>query len=126
MLWYSFLEKRGGYIKKLINWSLLNDGKIIINNENIECEFEANKFIKYQEDKNTFNLINLKEESYLRENDEFIFKIDFKNKLFNYILKENDFLVEDKISCSMLLKNSTIVLKYKIDEEEKKIIIQIL
>jgi len=71
-------------------------------------------------------LINLKEESYLRENDEFIFKIDFKNKLFNYILKENDFLVEDKISCSMLLKNSTIVLKYKIDEEEKKIIIQIL
>ncbi|MBE6156601.1 MAG: hypothetical protein E7161_02530 [Firmicutes bacterium] len=71
-------------------------------------------------------MINLKEESYLRENDEFIFKIDFKNKLFNYILKENDFLVEDKISCSMLLKNSTIVLKYKIDEEEKKIIIQIL
>ena len=81
MLCYSFLEKRGDYIKQLINWSLLNDGKIIIDNKNIECDYEANKFISYIDDNKTSNYIDLVKKIYIRENDEFRFKIDFENTM---------------------------------------------
>lgn len=126
MLCYSFLEKRGDYIKKLINWSLLNDGKIVINNKNIECEFEVDKFIKYLENKETMNIIDLENKFFSRENNEFIFKIDFNKNTFSYILKENNITVEDKIECKIIEKNNIINLKYKLDEEEKEIIIHLL
>ena len=126
MLCYSFLEKRGDYIKTFINWSLLNDGLIVILNKNVECEYVVNKYIKYKEDNDTFNLINLEEDYYLRENNEFVFKIDFKNNLFSYTLKENNITIEDKVECQITKNDRIINLKYRLDDEEKEIIIQIL
>ena len=108
-----------------INWSLFNDDKIIIANENVECEFVVNKFIKYLEN-DTSNYIDLENKIYIRENNEFMFKIDYKNNLFNYILKENNIKLENEIDCEFIINDNEIILKYKIDEEEKKIIIQIL
>ena len=46
MLCYSLLEKRGDCIKKYINWNLYSDGKLVVENNNIECEYEENNFIK--------------------------------------------------------------------------------
>lgn len=126
MLCYSFLEKRGDYIKKLINWSLLNDGEVVIDNKNVVCDYEVNKFIKYLENKDTTNVIDLVKKVYTRENNEFIFKIDFSNNTFSYLLKENNINIEDKIKCSFEKKDNNIILKYQLDEEEKEIVIHIL
>lgn len=125
MLCYSFLEKRGDYIKKLINWRLLEDEKVIINN-NIECEYEINKFIKYEEDQNIVNIINLHDQIYIRNSDEFILKIDFKKALFSYTLKENNLTLENTIDCNFQKKDKAYILTYKLNEEVKKIIIQLL
>lgn len=125
MLCYSFLEKRGDYIKKLINWSLLNDGEVVINNKKVTCEYEVDKFIKYYEEK-TINIIDINNKIYLRENNEFIFKIDFNKKIFSYYLKENDIKLEDDINCIFNNKNNIINLKYTLDEEEREIIIHLL
>ena len=73
MICYSFLEKRGDYIKKLINWSLLSDEKVVINNKKIECEYKDKEFIKYKEGNDTINIVDIKKKLYKRENDEFIF-----------------------------------------------------
>lgn len=126
MLCYSFLEKRGDYIKKLINWSLLNDQKLVINNKNIECEYEINKFIKYKEDQNTINIVDIENQIYIRENNEFMFKIDFNSNKFSYTLKENNINIEDKIECAFIKNADKFILKYKLDDAEKNIMIQIL
>lgn len=126
MLCYSFLEKRGDYIKKLINWSLLNDGEVVIDNKNVVCEYEVDKFIKYLDNDNAINVVDLKNKIYFRENNEFIFKIDFNKMLFSYTLKEQNIFIEDKINCQIIINKDFINLKYKIDEEEKIIIIHLL
>ena len=126
MLCYSFLEKRGGSIKKIINWRLLIDGKVTIDNKFVECEYEVNKFIKYLEEDYSFNIIDLENKLFIRENKEFIFKIDFVKNMFNYILKDNNIELEDKIICDLKYKGNIIDLKYKLDEEEREIVIHIL
>jgi len=126
MICYSFLEKRGDYIKKLINWSLLSDEKVVINNKKIECEYKDKEFIKYKEGNDTINLVDIKKKLYKRENDEFIFEIDFEKSVFSYILKENNIKLEDKIICYFIQNSNEYILKYTLDEEEKKIIIQVL
>ena len=108
-----------------INWSLLNDNKKVISKENVECDYIENLQLNYRED-NTLNTIDFKNKLYLRENEEFLFKIDFKNKIFKYILKENDIVLENEIECYFEKNDNFIELKYKLDEEEKKIVIQIL
>ncbi|MBQ7031984.1 MAG: hypothetical protein IJY87_01360 [Bacilli bacterium] len=54
-----------------------------------------------------------------------MFKIDFNKSLFNYILKENNINIEDKIECSFIKDKDKIILNYKLDEE-KRIIIHLL
>jgi len=125
MICYICLEKRGDYIKKYINWKLINNNEVIINNENIECEFD-NNIIKYIEDKETINLIDLDKEIYIRENNEFIFEIDFKNRLLNYILKENDLSINNASIEASFIKDNPIILKYNLGDEEKEIVIHIL
>lgn len=124
MLCYIWLEKRGVFIKKYINWKLISDNKVIINLENIECEFE-NNVIKYYEDIHTLNIIDLNEDLYIRENTDFLFRIDFKNKIFNYILKENNISIEQNLEAT-ITKDNNIDLKYNLGEENKEIIIQLL
>lgn len=125
MLCYSCLEKRGDYIKKFIKWQLISNNKEVINEE-IECEYDDN-IIKYQEDKNTINIVDLNNDIYIRENEEFTFKIDFKNRLFDYILKKDELSIENaKLDAEIIKGDSKIILKYNLGEEEKKeIIIQL-
>lgn len=124
MLCYSFLDKRGDYIKKFIKWQLISDKKEVIN-KLVECEFDDN-VIKYQEDDESINIIDLNKRIYLRENDEFTFKVDFNNKVFNYILKKEEMAIENApLEGELILNNDFIHLKYSLGEEEKEIIIQL-
>lgn len=124
MLCYSFLDKRGDYIKKFIKWQLISDKKEVIN-KLVECEFDDN-VIKYQEDDGSINIIDLNKRIYLRENDEFTFKVDFNNKVFNYILKKEEMAIENApLEGELIINNDLIHLKYSLGEEEKEIIIQL-
>lgn len=102
----------------------MNNKEVIINDKNKVCEYKENDYLKYEDD-NSSNYIDLKNNIYIRENSDFIFKIDFKNKLMFYTLKEKEMTFESQVECS-IKKDNEIILKYKIDEEEKKIIIQLL
>ena len=125
MICYSWLEKRGDYIKKYINWCLFSNNKLIIKKENIECEI-TNNILKYQEEKNFINKIDMNNDIFIRESNEFLFKIDFKKQSFEYTLKEKDLRINDVLLEAKIIKNEIITLIYKIEDEEKKIIIQIL
>ena len=63
---------------------------------------------------------------FIRESNEFLFKIDFKKQSFEYTLKEKDLRINDVLLEAKIIKNEIITLIYKIEDEEKKIIIQIL
>ena len=124
MLCYICLEKRSDYIKKYINWTLFNDNEILVKYEDIECEFNNN--ILVFNEKNTINTIDINNKIYIRETNEFTFKIDFKNKEFEYILKEKDLKIKDKLKSASFENSKDIILIYNLDEEEKKIIINLL
>ena len=62
----------------------------------------------------------------MRETDEFCFKIEFLSKKFSYILKENNLRIEDKIECEINFDSISIDIKYKLDDEEKNILIQFI
>lgn len=99
---------------------------MIINKEKVICEYEENKYIKYIEEDNIINYIDLVNDIYTRETSEFTFKIDFNNKKISYLLKEKNALFESDLNKCNIIKNNEIILNYKIDDEDKKIIIQIL
>lgn len=101
------------------------NNEVIINNENESCEFEENSYLKYKEN-DSLNYIDFKNKLYKRENKEFIFQVDFKNKLVNYTLKGKDLEFSSKIDCSWEVNSNDINLKYKLDEDEKELLIHLL
>ena len=124
MLYYNGLYKRGDSIKKLINWCLLNNGKKIIDTKKCECEYNKKELI-YNE-KDASNKIDLNNKIYLRENKDYLFKVDFKNNKFLYKLKEKNIEVEDKLKDSSIEIGKKITLNYSLDDKEKTIIIDLL
>ena len=120
-----FFKTKEVIIIKLINWCLLNDKKIVKNFENVECEFN-NKILEFKEDDNTLNKIDLINYKYIRETNEFSFKVDFKTKECHYNLKELNKIFSMPIDGEITKKDNEIILKYSLDDEEKQIIIQIL
>ena len=103
---------------------LFNNDNLIINNKDDMCEFK-NNIIKYK-DKDGINVIDLNNKKYERENKEYILKIDFNDNSFNFILKEENHIINSTINNSSFnILDNKIILKYSIDDEEKKIIIQL-
>ncbi len=89
------------------------------------CEYKLGHYVKYN-DGNASNIVDLKNLTYQRENKDFLLVIDFKKETFSYLLKEKDYKMESKLLSSSIEIAKDIILKYKLDEEEKKIIIQLL
>lgn len=117
-------KESGDFIKK-IRWQLYNNDKLIINNDNAKCEYQDN-VIKYDED-DGLNTIDLNKKSYIRENKEYRMEIDFANNTFNFLLKEKKRELSNKLlSSELTIKDDIITLKYALDNEEKKIVIQML
>jgi len=124
MIWYSFLDKRGDYIKKLVNWCLLNNKNIIINNV-VLCEYIENKYLIYNENEFT-NRVDLKNEIFIRNNKEYEIKYDFKNNYVNIVLLKENKYFEDTFKGNIIKKDNKIHIIYTYSDEEKEIIIQIL
>ncbi len=89
------------------------------------CDYVFGHYIKYH-DGNASNIVDFRTETYKRENREFRLVIDFRNETFSYVLKKKDYKLESKLlSCSIVLARD-ITLKYKLDDEEMTILIQLL
>ena len=117
-------KELGDFIKS-ISWQLYNNEEIIINNENGLCEYKDNVII--YEESDGINTVDLNNKTYLRENDDYKMKIDFKNNTFNFFLKKHQKELSNKLlSSSMVIEDEFITLKYALDKEEKKVIIHLL
>ena len=119
-------KKRSDYIKRYINWKLISNDEVILNKYNVECNFNDN-IITYIEEDNIKNQIDISKKIYKRDTLEFTFIIDFKNKHFKYILKGYDYNIEDTlVNGEFNYNNNEIILIYNIEDEDKKIIVQLL
>lgn len=120
------IDKRGDYIKKLINWQLSSNNLVVLKRDSVECEF-VNNIITFHEDENTINEIDIDKKTFRRENKDFMFKIDFINQTFNYHLKIEDLSIENaQIDANLKTYNDHIILQYNLGDETKEIIIHIL
>ena len=120
-----FQKKRGGHIKRGINWQLFNDEKLLIEINNTTCFFE-NNIIVYEESLGIKNTINLNNNIYERETEEFLFKINFNNNTMYYLLKEKNYELKDIKISSQIIINDKITLIYKLDDETKKIVVDFI
>lgn len=126
LLWYSSSsKKRGDYIKKLINWCLLENNEIIVDNKNIECNYKENEYLEYIEDK-YINKIDINNKIYTRDCDEYTFIIDFNNQKQIITLKDKKMDFSSKIEGNIKIENNIINLKYNNSDSDKEIIIYIL
>ena len=122
-----FLRQRGDYIKKHIDWILFNNKKKILEYKNVVCEINNNCW-HFNEDGNIINIIDLNKNIYQRESDDYILQVDFKKKKYYLTLrgKEKNTLFTMNLECASIEKEEDIHLKYKIDDEEKEILIHLL
>ena len=100
---------------KKINFKLIKDNKIIINENNINCIILNDKIlftidgIKYTYENNIF----------IKETKEEIIKLDFNNELCTITLKEYNNSLNIKIYKKNIENNNkNIKIKYKIETEE--------
>lgn len=92
---------------------------------NTTCFFE-NNIIVYEESLGIKNTINLNNNIYERETEEFLFKIDFNNNTMYYLLKEKNYELKDIKISSQIIINDKITIIYKLDDETKKIVVDFI
>ena len=118
-------KKELGDLIKRINWQLFNNDELIINNEDVECEYKDN-IIKYKE-KDGINIIDLENQIYERDSKDYLMQINIKNNTFKFTLKEKNRTLSDNLTNSSIeKKDNDIIIKYQIEDEVKKIIIHLL
>ena len=108
-----------------MNWSLLEDNHVIIDNKKVECSYIKEKKISYIENKYN-NEIDLLNKIYIRECDEYKILLDFNKKEQVIILKDKDIIVSSKIDGYMNISNNIINLKYNNGDSEKEIVVELL
>lgn len=92
---------------------------------NTTCFFE-NNIIVYEESLGIKNTINLNNNIYERETEEFLFKINFNNNTMYYLLKEKNYELKDIKISSQIIISDKITLIYKLDDETKKIVVDFI
>lgn len=80
----------------------------------------------YEESLGIKNTINLNNNIYERETEEFLFKINFNNNTMYYLLKEKNYELKDIKISSQIIINDKITLIYKLDDETKKIVVDFI
>ena len=123
-MWYIFVEKRGVFIKKLINWRLYSNNKLVIENLNKCCDYIDDEII-YIEDE-FINKVSLIMKKFTRENKEYKFELNFNNNEMIYNLKDNNIKLSTEFKGNIRINNDEIYISYNIDEEDLLIIIQLL
>ena len=105
----------------VINWQFYSNKKLIDEFKNIACEVNNKNIIVSFDDSR--NVINIYDKIYKREKEDYQMIIDFKKKTVSFLLKDIKPLEYD-IDCNFKKKDNVIYLTYKIDDEEKKIVIE--
>lgn len=124
MLCYSFLDKRGDYIKKLINWSLFTNELLVIEYKSIYCDYN-DKVVIFKEN-DYINTIDLNKIKYIRENDEYKIEFDFNKLIYSVFLKDKKLNLSDRFIGSITNNNNIIDIKYNIDGNNMKLLIHLL
>lgn len=121
---YIFVEKRGVFIKKLINWKLYNNENLVIDDSNKYCDYIDDEIIYIEN--GYFNKVSLITKKFIRENNEYKIELDFNNNEMVYLLKEKGVRFSTEFKGSININGDEIKVKYNIDEDDLLIIIQIL
>ena len=110
-------------MRKNINVSLYKNNRREINYNNINAISKEDSYSFIMDKIKMF----ISDDLLTRENEEFEFRLDMKNKTASYLLKEKNMLFDIEVEKINIQKdNNTIIIEYKIssDEEEFKIKIE--
>jgi len=100
-----------------VNLKFKKNEEIILDFRNKKAELENNILTIIIE--NYQYIVDLNNQLFIRENEEFYFKMDIKNKKAIYNLKELDKIFDIKVKYSELKnKNNLYNIKYKLETEE--------
>ncbi len=103
----------------LIDWKLISDNEIIIEEHNKEAKFTDN-ILEYIDEYGT-HIINLNEKTYARVTEDNTFKVDFINNILTITFLNQDLKYD--IATSFLKDDNSITLTYSLGEENKTIIV---
>ncbi len=106
-----------------INVKLFDDEKLIFSKENVPADINMGKHIIFPTD-NDYNKFDYQEKIFTRKTEEFIMKIDFKNKTCKIIF-DDEYTCKFDVECEIIIKKEHLKLRYKIDSEIKTILIDI-
>ena len=106
-----------------INWSLYNNDELVLENKIKDFQYEKANFIEIK-DEYGIHKVDLKNKIYEKNDNNVIFRIDFVNNLCIIIL-DSDKKLEMEIATNWHYQNNTWKLEYKLENENKQIIIEL-
>ena len=106
-----------------INWSLYNNDKLVFKNKLTDFKYEKEQYLLVN-DKYGSHKIDLKSKIYEKIDGNVIFRIDFVNNLCIIIL-DSDKKFEFTIDTNWHYQNNIWTLSYKLEDENKQIIIEL-
>lgn len=109
-------------MRKIIDWKLINKHEELINLKDVYCDYIPNKKLIYV-DESGRHIIDLKENIYTREGNDYSFLVNFSKREAIVKLSSGE-RCSFGIECENYISNTEIRLMYKMDEEEKIIIIK--
>ncbi len=110
-------------MEQKISWLFFDNDKLLISRKEQDAFCYPGKYLiyDYKEEYNKIDLINL---IYYRKTKEYNMEIDFNNKICKFIFDDKNILKFD-LDCLIKINEDKIIIKYKIDDNMKKIIINI-
>ncbi|MBR1679086.1 MAG: hypothetical protein IJ704_00370 [Bacilli bacterium] len=106
-------------MKQILNFSLYQENHKILE-EQLKGEWNQSQIYFQQKEMN--HILDLKEETFLRENEDYSFFLDFKNKKCHLNLKKENNTLQVNVIYAIILQNKNeIELSYKIETQEEEI-----
>lgn len=110
------------FMKKIINISLYKNERLELKVKNIPAIFDEKKCFFLMENVKT----TISEELFSRETEEYLFKLDIKNKKCSYLLKEKNMTFDIDVEQAVFKKEENCTtLQYKISSDEEEFMIKI-
>ncbi len=106
-----------------INWSLYNNDKLVFKNKHTDFKYETDEYLQVSDEYGSHK-IDLKSKIYEKIDGNVIFRIDFVNNLCIIIL-DSDKKFEFKIETNWHYQNNIWTLSYKLEDENKQIIVEL-
>ncbi len=109
-------------MKKMMTVDLYKDNKLVLHYQNINVLVNNQMYTFIKDGIKTI----LNDKYFIRENKEFKFTLDLKNKKSTYLLKENNLLLDIEVEKIIYKKqNNSIIVEYKLESDEKDLKIEL-